>query len=177
VTENGEIKSVCEEQNYRRIYERHALQLRNFIYYKCSDLEKAEDIAQESLIKLWENCASVVFEKAKSFLFTVANRMMIDHFRHTKIRLNFMKDKPQTHTREDASFELETKEFEAILEKAIADLPDGQRETFLMNRIDKMTYEEIAEMQGISVKAVEKRMHNALHTLKEKVKELKVYKI
>ena len=38
---------------------------------------------------------------------------------------------------------------------------------FLMSRIDKMKYKEIAEALGLSVKAIEKRMHLALKTLRK----------
>ena len=55
------------------------------------------------------------------------------------------------------------------LQNAISDLKEGQREVFLLSRIDKKTYKEIAEMLSISVKAVEKRMTLALKQLREKV--------
>ncbi|MEL7378209.1 MAG: sigma factor-like helix-turn-helix DNA-binding protein, partial [Bacteroidota bacterium] len=52
----------------------------------------------------------------------------------------------------------------------IEDLPEGQRTVFLMNRSDGKTYKEIAELLGLSVKAVEKRMHGALVHLRKSVK-------
>ena len=61
---------------------------------------------------------------------------------------------------------MEYAEFKNELETAINDLPEGQKEVFLMNRIDKLTYKEIAERLGVSQKAVEKRMHKALLKLK-----------
>jgi RNA polymerase sigma-70 factor (ECF subfamily) len=66
---------------------------------------------------------------------------------------------------------MEMSEFKVKLEQAINDLPDGQREAFLMHRIDQMTYKEIAERLEISVKAVEKRIHKALVKLRGKLKE------
>jgi RNA polymerase sigma-70 factor (ECF subfamily) len=170
------MRSVCEEQNFQEIYRSHAKSLRNYLYYKCGDLERSEDLSQEALIKLWENCKDVIFEKAKSYIYTIAHRLMLDHFRHQKVVLNFVKESPTNPTSHDPDFVLREKEFETILEKAISDLPETQREAFLMNRIDKMSYAEIAETLGISVKAVEKRMHLALLTLKDKIKELGTYK-
>jgi RNA polymerase sigma-70 factor (family 1) len=169
-------RSVCEEDNFQEIYKSYAKPLRNYLYYKCGDLEKAEDLSQEALIKLWENCQAVIFEKAKSYLYTIGQRLMINHIRHQKVVLNFAKDNVVSSTQENPEFTLREKEFEIILEKAISELSDIQRETFLMNRMDKMSYAEIAEALGISVKAVEKRMHNALENLKNKVKELGIYK-
>jgi RNA polymerase sigma-70 factor (ECF subfamily) len=51
----------------------------------------------------------------------------------------------------------------------VAGLPDIQREVFLMSRIDRKKYKEIAVILNISTKAVEKRMHNALRSLQEQL--------
>ena len=48
-------------------------------------------------------------------------------------------------------------------------MPEKQREVFLLSRIDKKKYVEIADIVGVSVKAVEKRMSKALLTLKEQI--------
>ena len=60
----------------------------------------------------------------------------------------------------------------AKLKSAIADLPDRQREVFLLSKIDKKTYEEIAELSNVSVKAIEKLMHKALVTIREKIENI-----
>ena len=62
---------------------------------------------------------------------------------------------------------MEEEEFRKRLEEGISNLPEGQRVVFLMNRIDKKKYREIAEELNISVKAVEKRMHKALVALRK----------
>ena len=65
----------------------------------------------------------------------------------------------QTFTPEHA---LEESEFRERLEKALAALPEKSRTVFLLNRVEGMKYKDIALLLGISVKAVEKRMHKAL---------------
>lgn len=170
------MSSVCEELTYKSIFKEHSKALRNFIYYKCGDLDRAKDIMQDAMIKLWENCAKVELSKAKSFLFTVSQRQMIDEIRHDKVKLQFSK-KVETGSVSDPSQELIKKEFEAKLMQSISDMPETQREAFLMNRMDNMSYKEIAETLDISVKAVEKRIHLALLFLKDKVEELKIHKI
>ena len=59
------------------------------------------------------------------------------------------------------------------LQKAIANLTDGQREVFLLSRMEDKKYAEIADMLAISVKAVEKRMMGALSALREEFEYFK----
>ena len=72
-------------------------------------------------------------------------------------------------TNESPEFLMEEQEFMIKLKKVIADLPEKQREVFLLSRIDKKKYSEISEIVGVSVKAVEKRMSLALIILREKL--------
>ena len=74
---SNELKSVCEKKNFERIFKLYSETIRNFIFYKCGDIQQAEDLTQEAFIKLWDNCAKVVFDKAKSFLYTVANNAFL----------------------------------------------------------------------------------------------------
>ena len=162
-------KSVCESKHYERLFETHAETLRNFIYYKCGSEQQAEDIVQEAFIKLWKNCAKVIYDKARSYLYTVANNMFLNEVAHEKVKLKYKQQVGNKFSNETPEFVLRQKEFQEKLQRTIAKLPEGQREVFLLNRIDKKTYVEIAEMIGLSVKAVEKRMHKALITLRKEI--------
>lgn len=160
-------KDVCAEVVYRSVFEEQAKEVRNFLYYKCGNLEQAEDWMQEAFLRLWENCAKVPLEKTKSYLFTIGNRLFLDYVKHQKVKLKFTQIKRSQQTNQSPEFLLEEKEFQARLEAAITALPENIRIVFLMNRIDKLTYKKIAERLGISVKTVEKRMHKALVELRK----------
>ncbi len=162
-------KSVCDSIVFQELYENHSKTLHNFIYYKCGNQAQAEDLVQEAFIKMWNNCAKVIYEKAKSFLYTVTNNLFLNEVAHKKVVLKFNQIPVKEHTNESPDFLMEEEEFKEKLEKAISDLTEGQREVFLLNRIDKKTYKEIAELLEISVKAVEKRMHGALVNLRGKI--------
>ncbi|TLF45520.1 RNA polymerase sigma factor [Maribacter aurantiacus] len=161
-------QNVCNESTYSTLFNASSKTIFNYIYYKFGNEEKAHDAVQEAFVKLWENCAKVAPEKAKSFLYTVANNLYLNVLKAEKVRLKYA-DKSLKTTHESPEFLMEENEFKTKLERALNDLPDNQRSTFLLNRIDGKKYAEIAEMEGVSVKAIEKRMHLALKTLREKI--------
>ena len=168
--------SVCDETIYSDLYRTHAKTLRNHLYYKYGDLKKAEDTVQEAFLKVWVKCSEIVYEKFASFLYTISNNLMITVLRREKVALKFEKTLIKVSHDEDPYFELRTNEFRNTLEKAISNLSEKQREAFLMNRIDKLTYKEIAERLGVSQTAVEKRIAKALLELKN-ISEIKKFKL
>ena len=89
---------------------------------------------------------------------------------HQKVVLRYEKNfTGLDRTNESPEYILEEKQFQTKLLKAIADLNEKQRVAFLMHRIDGKKYSEIAVDLGISVKAVEKRIHLALLSLRKEI--------
>lgn len=170
IKETKDLPSVCEKKNFEAIYDKYSKSLYSFVYFKCGDKDRASDLVQEAYVKLWKNCKKVFFEKSKSYLYTVANNQFLTEEKHKKVALNYkVKSNKSSINHENPQFILEEKEYMIKLENAIGKLTNAQREVFLLNRIDKKKYREIAEMLNISVKAVEKRMHAALLNLKEEL--------
>lgn len=161
---------VCEERIFSGFFHANVKALRNYLVYKYGDEEQANDVAQEAFVKLWENCSEVPLEKAKSFVYKVANNLTLNKIAHQKVRVTFAKNEsPLQHTNENPEFILEQDEFKTKLEKAIQNLTEAQRTAFLLNRIDGKKYSEIAEILDISVKAVEKRISGALIALRTEI--------
>lgn len=164
--------NVCNEAVYDMLFRTHSKTIFNYIYYKFGNKEKAYDAVQEAFLKLWENCAKVAPPKAKSYVYTIANNLYLNVIKSEKVRLKYADDTLKV-SNESPEFLLEEKQFQEKLDKALADLPENQRTTFLLNRIDGKKYIEIAEMENVSVKAIEKRMHLALKTLREKIEGIR----
>jgi len=167
--------NVCAEKTFKQLFKSYSKPIRNFLIYRGSDSEQANDLVQEAFIKLWENCKKVVPEKAKSYLYTLASNAFLNEIEHSKVKLKYSNSAHVSTgiTLETPEFKLEEEEFRERLERAISELTANQRDVFLMNRIDKMTYGEIAESLELSVKAIEKRMSKALKELRSKIIELK----
>jgi RNA polymerase sigma-70 factor (ECF subfamily) len=153
--------------------------LRNFLFYKLGDLEKAKDFTQEAFVRLWNNCSKVSFEKVKSYLFTIGNRLFLDHVDHQKVVLKFQyrSEVSELQNETNPEYLYQAEEFKNRLEEAVSDLPENQRVTFLMSRIDKMKNREIADELGISIKTVEKHISLSVQTLKSRLDEVSGLKI
>jgi RNA polymerase sigma-70 factor (family 1) len=169
-----DLPGICSEHIFSKFFKSHARALRNYLYFKFGNEEQANDVTQEAFIKLWENCKNVTPEKAKSFLYTVANNLTLNQIAHQKVVLNHAKNKPTSEsTNLSPEFILEEEQFKLKLEKAIANLTEAQRTAFLLNRIEGKKYHEIAEMLGITVKAVEKRISGALLSLRQEIEQMR----
>lgn len=164
-----EVEKNFTKNDLKEVYDQHFESLRGFLYYKTGDIELAEDLVQEVFIKIWQKRADIKKETIKSLLFTIGNNLMINHYKHKQVVMGHQGDVIAQNKTEFKSpqFVLEEKEFEAKLNAVIEALPDGCREVFLMNRIDKLKYDEIAERLELSVKAIEKRMSKAISIIKE----------
>ncbi len=161
--------SELTESEYRKLFEEYFAAIRNYIYFKTSDRDLAEDIAQDTFVKLWENRARIDKRTVKSFLYTISGNLAINQLKRQQLQYKFVNQLSDQSSHESPAFQLEMKEYESKLQGVIASMPNGSREVFLMNRIEDMKYKEIAERLGISVKAVEKRMSKALQIIREKL--------
>lgn len=168
------LASVCEERIFEKVFKEYSKVVRNFIYFKCGDADRADDLTQDAFVKLWNNCAKVPFEKVKSYLFVLVKNAFFNEEAHKKVVLKYQSSVSNRQDNQDPEFLMREKEFHKQLNEAINGLSEKQREVFLLNRIEKKTYNEIAEMLGISVKAVEKRMHMALSNLRKTIKNYKL---
>lgn len=167
-----EIQGICDKIIFSDFFKEHAKALRNFLYYKFGDEDLADDITQETFIKLWQNCAEV--RQPKSFIYTVAKNSALNHTAYKKVVLNYAENNPgRVVDNETPEYKIEEEEFRQKFDRAIAGLTEAQRTALLLNRIEGKKYREIAEMLDISVKAVEKRIHGALIYLSEHIENFR----
>jgi RNA polymerase sigma-70 factor (ECF subfamily) len=167
------LDNVCQEKIYASVYNKYAEDINKFFYYKYGNAINAEESVQEAFIKLWENCKTVPVEKAKSFLFTVANNLSINKLKHEKVKLKYVNHQVhKTEDHQDPAYKMEEEEFKKKLNSAINNLKPKLRSTFLMHRIDGKSYKEIAEIENKTVKAIEKRMSQALSQLREHIENI-----
>lgn len=162
--------STCEESVFDALYQKYSKDLFRYLYYKYGGSSDPEDKVQEAFLKLWKNCRNVPPNKAKGFLYKVANNVTLNSLARKKTVYNhnafFRSDNVNN---ENPEFVLETKEYLAKLQSALASLTEAQRVAFMLNRVEGKKHKEIAEFLGISTKAVEKRLYGAIKKLKKQL--------
>ena len=161
--------NICNETLFSKVFKMHSKNLHDFLYYKFGERFNPKDKTQEAFVKLWENCDKVTPDKAKSYLFTVANNLMLNETAHQKVVLKYQQIKPKEHTNENPEFLMEENEYMQKLQLAISNLTEAERVAFLLNRIEGKKHKEIAELLNIGTKAVEKRIYGALKKLRKEI--------
>ncbi len=168
---NNNIVSLGEKDisDFRVLFDKYYDRIVNFLYYKSGNIELSEDIAQDVFLKVWDKRENIKEESVQSYLYTIASNELKNHYKRNNIFFNFINSFENNLNSESPEYILEMKEFDKKLQDTLASMPEKMRLVFLMNRIDGFIYKDIAEILKISVKAVEKRMHNALVYLKKHI--------
>lgn len=151
---------------FKSVFDEYYRPLKNFLYYKLADKDLAEDITQEVFIRAWDKRDTILLDTVKSYLYKIANNLAVNHFNSAKTRFELKLADHDRTVSESPHDVMETDEFARRLNHVLDNLPESQRVVFLMNRIDDLTYREIAARLDIGEKAVEKRMQGALERLR-----------
>lgn len=167
-------QDICSKGIFAKIYDTHADALYRFLYYKYGEDLLPADRAQDAFIKLWENCGKIPPSKAKSFLYTTANNMMLNAVKHKKVVLSYQKLPQKNHSNESPEFIYEHEEFALQYQKALSKLSEEQRVAFLLNKVEGKKHQDIAEQLGVTKKVVEYRIYTAFKLLKEELSALRI---
>jgi RNA polymerase sigma-70 factor (ECF subfamily) len=163
-------ENTCEKTVFSKLHARYAKDLHDFIYYKFGEQYNPKDKVQEAFMRLWENCKKISPDKAKSYLFSVANNTTLNTVKHRKVVLKYESNASKNNSNiQDPQFLLEEKEYLSKYQKALSKLTEEKRVAFILNRVEGKKHKEIAEMLGISRKAVEKRIYSALRQLRQDI--------
>jgi len=155
--------------DYNKSVELYSDRLYRFILKSIKDVQKAEDIVQDSFEKLWKNLENVNSEKVKSYLFTTAYHTMIDRIRKEK-RSSFSEDL----NLQEESHENNYSDLSEVLKEAVNRLPEIQRMVLLLRDYEGYSYKEIGEMANLSEAQVKVYIYRARVFLKKYIGKIEV---
>lgn len=117
--------------------------------------EAVDDLVQDTFLRLASSKSEP--HSPKAFLATTALNAARDHARRRSVRPQLVQD----HDLPEASTPADQAE-SVLLQQVVFGLPRNLKTVFLLSRFGGLTYEEIAQQCGVSVKTVEARMTRAL---------------
>ena len=171
------------EDAFAELVSRHKNKIFTTIYMIVKDHDLAEDLLQETYVKVVNTVKSGRYNEEGKFLpwvSRIAHNLAIDHFRKAK--------RYPTIVMEDGSNVFNSLEFSeesiedrqikedthALLRELIKELPDSQREVLMMRHYMQMSFQEIAEVTDVSINTALGRMRYALINLRKKMDKTNV---
>ena len=177
-----------KEAGYRELLRRYERPVFSLIYRMVRDRAAAEDLAQETFVKVLNALESYRSEyKFSSWIFKIANNAAIDHLRRRELDTLSLDGAPDARTAEEVEAtalqatergpgplaELESRELGAAIEQAIAKLRPEYRACILLRHVEGRAYEEIAEALDLPLGTVKTYIHRARLELREHLADLK----
>ena len=143
----------------------------NVVYRMCGDALIAEDAAQETFIRAWQNLSSYHPQTSlRNWLYRIAFNAAMDMLRKEKrIIPTDIDDLPLTDERPGPESQVSQHERTAMVQKAVMSLPDASRAVLVLKEYEGMSYHEIADALDIPMGTVMSRLNYARKLLKEKL--------
>jgi RNA polymerase sigma-70 factor, ECF subfamily len=157
--------------SFEELVDKNQDKILNLIYGMIGDYHLAQDLTQEVFIKAFQALGTFHGEsKHSTWLYKIAVNHTIDHQRKACVRRERTASEDQfektpTDTEPDSSCQKTA--IRNILFRSIAELPDQQKEVYILREINGCTTKEVAEILGCSIELVKWRLHKARSLLKK----------
>lgn len=177
-----------QEPAYRELVRRYERPVFSLIYRMVRNRELAEDLAQDTFVKVLNALGTYRPEfKFSSWVFKIANNVAIDQLRRRELETLSLEGSPHATTPdaveattlelgtggESALDEVANRELGGEIERAIAKLRPEYRTCILLRHVEDRSYEEIAEVMDLPLGTVKTYIHRARHELRAMLEHLK----
>ena len=165
---------------YNQLVNRFKDRLLNFIYRFVNDLDLAEDLVQDTLLKLYTHKDSYQeIAKFSTWLYTIAANLARTELRKKKRRKTFSVTELSRDDREfiiassdvDPSEDLSFQNFEKSVQRALAELPDDFKTIIILRDIQELSYDEISKIVDVPLGTVKSRINRGRVKLQQLLKK------
>jgi RNA polymerase sigma-70 factor, ECF subfamily len=155
---------------FRRLADLHLSKIMNFAYRVLHDRTEAEDVAQETFLRLWKDAGRYEPRaRVGAWLHRIAYNLCIDRLRRS--RESPRDDFDDERTSEEPAGLLDRKRQATAVEQALASLPERQRAAITLVHFQGLTNIEAAEVLGVGVEALESLLSRGRRTLRTELAE------
>ena len=176
VTVTNEAELVAQAQRgdrnaFSELVRIHARGVFNVVYHMCGDSSVADDAAQETFIRAWQNLSSYRPQTSlRNWLYRIAFNAGMDMLRKEKrILPNDIDEMGLADERPGPESVVSQQERASMVQQAVLALPDASRAVLVLREYEGMSYHEIADALDIPVGTVMSRLNYARKLLKEKL--------
>ncbi|NBL63993.1 sigma-70 family RNA polymerase sigma factor [Flavobacterium sp. NST-5] len=172
-----------DESALATLIERHQTKIFGFICSKVSDRDIADDIFQDTFIKVIKKLKSDSYNEEGKFLpwvMRIAHNLVVDHFRRNK-KMPMFRETEQfsifdimTDNSPHIESQIITDQIEKDLGKLIDELPADQKQVLQMRIYQDLSFKEISEQTGVSINTALGRMRYALLNLRKVIDKNKI---
>lgn len=136
--------------------------------------EVAEEIVQDLFYIFWKEKESLpILRSIKNYLYGAVRNRSLQYLEHRQVRYRYQQTVMAEESPETESYtpqdQLEYKELQNLINRALGKLPERRLRIFQMHRFEGKKYTEIAIQLSLSVKTVEAEMTKALYTLRKEI--------
>jgi RNA polymerase sigma-70 factor (ECF subfamily) len=150
---------------------RYYAPLATFFRKRTHNAAEVQDLVQQVFLRLAQHRELGDIRNSEGYIFQTAANTLKDHYRHNAVRERFSKQQIPTSNAADSDISPERvllgQETVAQLAGALRQLPERTRDVLMLRCFEGLRHAEIARLQGISVRAVEKHMAKALAHLNQ----------
>ena len=153
---------------FEEVYKTYSPRLYSSILKIVKSVAVTEELLQDTFQRIWEHRKTIDISRSfKSYLFTIARNLVYDYFNKTS-RQKLMERYLQVKEQGAAGFrhQLEEKESEVLLEKAVHQLPPQRKLVYTLCKIEGKSYEDVSKTLGISVSTISDHIVKATKTIK-----------
>jgi RNA polymerase sigma-70 factor (ECF subfamily) len=156
---------------FRALADAHLTKIMNFSYRLLHDKSDAEDVAQETFLRLWKDAARYEPRaRVTTWLHRIAHNLCIDRLRGRREQPSETLDEERTSLEPGGL--LDRKQVAGAVEKALAELPERQRAAITLVHYQGLGNIEAAEVLDIGVEALESLLARGRRSLREKLAKL-----
>ena len=165
------------------LIKRHQSKIFGFIYSKVSDRDIADDIFQDTFIKVIKTLKLNSYNEEGKFLpwvMRISHNLIVDHFRKNKKMPMFRETEEfsifsiMSDNSPNVESRIITEQVENDLHRLINELPDDQKEVLQMRIYQDLSFKEIADLTGVSINTALGRMRYALMNLRKVIEKNKI---
>jgi RNA polymerase sigma-70 factor (ECF subfamily) len=171
------IAATQDRGAFAELFMHYAPRVKAMMMRRGANTDRAEDLAQETLLRIWRKAAQ--FDpgraSASAWVYSIARNVSVDLMRREIRAAAWLKEQgePEEEDLDEPELHLLVAEREGLVRATIATLPDEQLRVIRLSFFDGLAHSEIADLLGIPLGTVKSRIRLALQRLRDRLGELK----